>query len=676
MRIKLSIFMLLALSAIANAANLTVTENLIVHLDAASLNGLQTGDTVSSWSDLAISDTLDGSLSSASNWALPIYKANAINGEPAVSFAGANLLASDSNLTIPNTANGLTVFVVATGDRSDAAAERALHFGQASGSPGQIVALDLSTNTTLNDGGSGLRFNNGKVLVKSGNPINSAFHIAAFKMAQNSTYASAEYYVDSLTRQSYNNTANTGNTINLLANSNILTLGAGVQNGSFTGGDAYTGDIAEVIIYNAQLNTAQMQSVYDYLNARYFTSSGDDTGLVIHLDAGTLAGLSDGDSVNNWPDIASDDSIPGDLYTYGNWAAPIYRRYGINGCPVVKLQGGDLLTSGTFSLPVDITGVTMFIVATGDDTYAGGQRVMQIGQASGSQSNVLGTDLSTSTTDADGGSGGRFNSGKSLVKANNPLTTGFHLIAMRMGQNSAYETLEYCVDDLTPEIFDNKANPATIFSLLTSNNSLTVGTGVGSTGDFMTSDNYHGEIAEIMIYNTLLDDQTMQDIFDSLHEKYFESPINISPNQAELTEGESVICNISLSTQPVSNVTLSLTESADHPQVAFDRSELTLTPENWNTAQTVTITAIDDILLENRYELTSVRVRATSTDPEYDHIVTQFNTTVIENECGRWSNLEGDYNEDCRVDMMDFAVIARFWLWCDPMKDDQCFNLD
>lgn len=52
--------------------------------------------------------------------------------------------------------------------------------------------------------------------------------------------------------------------------------------------------------------------------------------------------------------------------------------------------------------------------------------------------------------------------------------------------------------------------------------------------------------------------------------------------------------------------------------VGADHASMTFTPTNWNTPQTVTITGVDDALVDGDVAYTIVIAAATSTDPEYD----------------------------------------------------------
>ena len=69
-----------------------------------------------------------------------------------------------------------------------------------------------------------------------------------------------------------------------------------------------------------------------------------------------------------------------------------------------------------------------------------------------------------------------------------------------------------------------------------------------------------------------------------------------------------------LKTMPTGNVVVTLTPNA---QVTTSPSTLTFTPANWNVAQTVTVTAVDDAVIEGAHT-GSVAFAVTSTDTSYN----------------------------------------------------------
>ena len=69
-----------------------------------------------------------------------------------------------------------------------------------------------------------------------------------------------------------------------------------------------------------------------------------------------------------------------------------------------------------------------------------------------------------------------------------------------------------------------------------------------------------------------------------------------------------------LNTQPTANVTIGVTPGS---QVQVDKTSLTFTAGNWNVAQTVTVSAVDDPIVEGNHT-GAISHQATSDDPNYN----------------------------------------------------------
>src|SRR5947199_142533 len=74
---------------------------------------------------------------------------------------------------------------------------------------------------------------------------------------------------------------------------------------------------------------------------------------------------------------------------------------------------------------------------------------------------------------------------------------------------------------------------------------------------------------------------------------------------------------VALTSQPTANVTIGLS-SWDLPGGGVDPASVTFTPANWKTAQTVTVTGVDDFVADGNVAYTIVTAAATSTDPGYN----------------------------------------------------------
>jgi hypothetical protein len=108
-----------------------------------------------------------------------------------------------------------------------------------------------------------------------------------------------------------------------------------------------------------------------------------------------------------------------------------------------------------------------------------------------------------------------------------------------------------------------------------------------------------------------------------------ESDDNTEVDEAESTEDT---FTLSLQTEPVNDVTIALSLGADSSQLSLDETELTFTAENWDTPQTVTVTATDDDIDENITEIYSVSYTATSVDTNYDELEGEISVTVNDDD--------------------------------------------
>src|SRR5206468_437318 len=80
--------------------------------------------------------------------------------------------------------------------------------------------------------------------------------------------------------------------------------------------------------------------------------------------------------------------------------------------------------------------------------------------------------------------------------------------------------------------------------------------------------------------------------------------------------GGTATFTVALTSQPTANVTIGLS-SSDLTEGTVAPASLTFTSGNWNTAQTVTVTGVDDFGVDGPVAYTIVTAAATSTDPDY-----------------------------------------------------------
>jgi len=102
--------------------------------------------------------------------------------------------------------------------------------------------------------------------------------------------------------------------------------------------------------------------------------------------------------------------------------------------------------------------------------------------------------------------------------------------------------------------------------------------------------------------------------------------ITQSDNTTEVAEGsETDSYTVVLDSKPTAEVTINISTTGE---TTTDSNTLTFTTENWNTAQTITITAVDDTEVENNHSDT-VSHTVSSNDTNYNNIAADSITVNI-----------------------------------------------
>lgn len=218
-------------------------------LKADSL-GLADGAAVTTWADSS------GLGNNASVGVAPTYKAGIVNGLPVVRFASGNFL----NTTAPASQAAETLFLVF---RPSGAGFRA-PLGATNAGGGRNLYVDNATGKMQLDA-------DGVVAIStSSTPISiSVFSVFAYD------FAAATSWHDFL-----NGTADGANTTpNSFTNARLTAIGR-----SDPGSPNYfTGDIAEVLIYNSVLSSTDRGSVHNYLLVKYGFIAAPTTGGAPHV---------------------------------------------------------------------------------------------------------------------------------------------------------------------------------------------------------------------------------------------------------------------------------------------------------------------------------------------------------------------------------------------------------
>lgn len=107
--------------------------------------------------------------------------------------------------------------------------------------------------------------------------------------------------------------------------------------------------------------------------------------------------------------------------------------------------------------------------------------------------------------------------------------------------------------------------------------------------------------------------------------------ITVAPTAIAVTEGGATASfNVVLASAPTADVTIGIAGNAD---LGVSATSLVFTAANWNIAQTVTVTAVDDTLAEGSESLTIVTAAAVSTDANYSGLnAADVSVTVTDND--------------------------------------------
>ncbi len=152
------------------------------------------------------------------------------------------------------------------------------------------------------------------------------------------------------------------------------------------------------------------------------------------------------------------------------------------------------------------------------------------------------------------------------------------------------------------------------------------------------------------------------------------------------TEGSTVLSEngaiqdellLSLWQQPSGTVVVSLEDTAVVDQIEFSVTQLTFTSEDWDIPRTISLTAVNDTVVESDPHTAQIRIEATSNDPNFNGHV-EYEVQILEDDCGAWGYNPLDVNKDCVVNLMDLSIWAANWLVCSFPNETGCqrYNLE
>ena len=127
--------------------------------------------------------------------------------------------------------------------------------------------------------------------------------------------------------------------------------------------------------------------------------------------------------------------------------------------------------------------------------------------------------------------------------------------------------------------------------------------------------------------------------------------------------------DIVLAEQPAPGATVEITATCSKPVIRLNEASsgspvtLIFSDQNWDTPQTIAVTAVDDDILTIQNPFIS-HTSSSAGDPAFDNLgINGVSVIYLDNDsCGLWGYNRMDFNRDCRVDMSDFAIFASKWI--------------
>ena len=160
--------------------------------------------------------------------------------------------------------------------------------------------------------------------------------------------------------------------------------------------------------------------------------------------------------------------------------------------------------------------------------------------------------------------------------------------------------------------------------------------------------------------------------------------VMISPATVNVTEGGATDSyNVWLLYDPGTGVTVTVDpcDLSAPDEVTFAPPLLNFTggaAGNYKTPQLVTVTAVDDSEPEppNAGSFTTITHSVTGGSYNRSALTRDVIAVIDDNDCGAWGYAPGDFNEDCEVNILDFAVLSANYLQCTNPYAAGCVRAD
>ncbi|MEE8306055.1 MAG: glycerophosphodiester phosphodiesterase family protein, partial [Gammaproteobacteria bacterium] len=178
---------------------------------------------------------------------------------------------------------------------------------------------------------------------------------------------------------------------------------------------------------------------------------------------------------------------------------------------------------------------------------------------------------------------------------------------------------------------------------------------------------------EVQIYNHVLSDTEVRAMVPR-------RALVMNPDFLSLTEGQSNTYTVALdytsSEEPSAEVTVTIIcppELSLNHQPAGTDLPLSFQQGNYQDPQTVTVKVIDDDINQGNRNIALLH-SAGSGDISWNVVEDYYSVNIFDDDlgCGAWGYAEMDFNSDCYVNIIDFALFAEQWLDCTHPSGMNC----
>ena len=240
-------------------------DNLILWLDAASEDSFINGEgidnvDVSQWLDLNPQSDVKKNVVQYASCNLPNYDKTALNGLPALDFSGSNTcLRYEGKLGISGSEAFTHFLIIKTPSGNNQ--ERIFQYGPASSNTEQFSRAFSIDN---DDNDTGFRFSNGNR--EYAKTSASTSYLLTLYGATGAQYNQHQFRLDGELQSQINSTNE--NAVPNIVDEELL-IGIGRTDDGSSVAVNFTGSIGEVIFYDRQLSTSEIEAVESYLNNKW-----------------------------------------------------------------------------------------------------------------------------------------------------------------------------------------------------------------------------------------------------------------------------------------------------------------------------------------------------------------------------------------------------------------------